>query len=70
MKIEKSKVVQWKNTEGEKIVWLVTDMDNIGVVVHSDNLSSVGTTSDLSNIDGLEPFIGTVNISSKADSTT
>lgn len=67
MKLEKSKLVQWKNSEGQEIVWLITDKENIGVVVHSDGLSSVGTTNDLSTINNLQPFVGTVNIVSSAN---
>jgi hypothetical protein len=67
MKLEQSKLVQWKNIDGEEIVWLVTDKENVGVVVHSDGLSSVGTTNDLSTISNLQPFVGTVNIVSSAN---
>ena len=67
MKLEQSKLVQWKSTEGKEIVWMVTDKENIGVVVHSDGLSSVGTTNDLSKIDNLQPFVGTVNMVSSAN---
>jgi len=67
MQLEKSKLVQWKNSEGKQIVWMVTDKENIGVVVHSDGLTSIGTTNDLSTITNLEPFVGTVNIVSSAN---
>lgn len=67
MELEKSKLIQWKNSEGKQIVWMVTDKTNIGVVVHSDGLSSIGTTDNLSTITNLEPFVGTVNIVSKAN---
>lgn len=67
MKLEQSKLVQWKSIEGKEIVWIVTDKENIGVVVHSDGLSSVGTTNDLSKVDNLQPFVGTVNIVSSAN---
>jgi hypothetical protein len=67
MKLEKSQLVRWKNAEGKEIIWMVTDNGSLGVVVHSDGLSSIGTTNILLDIDGLEPFIGTVNLVSKAD---
>ena len=67
MELEKSKLVQWKNSEGKQIVWMVTDKQNLGVVVHSDGLSSLGTTDDLSSITNLEPYIGTINIVSTAN---
>ena len=67
MKLEKSKLIQWRNSEGKQIVWIVTDKENIGVVVHSDGLTSVGTTNDLSTINNLEPFVGTVNMVSSAN---
>lgn len=67
MQLEKSKLVQWKNSEEQKIVWMITDKENVGVVVHSDGLSSLGTTNDLSTISNLEPFIGTINIVSSAN---
>ncbi len=67
MQLEKSKLVQWKNSEDKQIVWIVTDKENVGVVVHSDGLASIGTTNDLSTISKLEPFVGTVNIVSSAN---
>jgi hypothetical protein len=48
---------------------MVTDKDTLGVVVHSDGLSSIGTTNDLSSIDNLEPFVGTINMVSSEKKT-
>jgi len=67
MKLEQSKLVKWNSSDDKEIVWLITDKENIGIVVHSDGLSSVGTTNDLSKITNLQPFIGTVNIVSSAN---
>jgi len=67
MKLEQSKIIQWKNKDGNKIIWLITDQPNTGVVIHSDELTPVGTITDLSDISGLEHFVGTVHLSSEAN---
>lgn len=66
MKLEQGKLVKWENAEKQQIVWMVTDEPGIGVVVHSDNLLAVGTATDLTT-ESLMPFVGNVNISSKAN---
>lgn len=65
MKLEQSKIVEWKNEDGKRIVWMITDQDNIGVVIFSDNLVKLGTITDLSK-HTVAPYVGTVNISSAA----
>jgi len=67
MKLEQSKIVQWVNPDGNKIIWLITDQTNKGVVIHSDGLAAVGSINDLHDVNGLEPFVGTVHLSSEAD---
>jgi hypothetical protein len=54
----------WRNVDKQEIVVLVTNVENSGVVVHSDNLISIGTVIDLNSMD-LTSFIGTVNMVSK-----
>lgn len=65
MKLEQGSLVKWTNGDKKEIVWLVLDNKKDGVVIHSDNLVSVGAVNDLSDQD-VEPFIGTVHIVSKA----
>lgn len=55
----------WRNIDKQEIVVLVTDKDNLGVVVHSDNLVSVGTTVQLDSME-LSAFIGKVHMNSEA----
>ena len=55
----------WRNVDKQEIVILVTDKDNLGVVVHSDNLISVGTTVQLDSME-LSAFIGQVHMNSEA----
>ena len=55
--------MSWKNNEGKEIVVMVTDKDNMGVVVHSDGLMSVGTIVEIDKMQ-LNNFIGTVHIKS------
>lgn len=66
MKLEQGKLVKWENAEKQQIVWMVTDEPGIGVVIHSDGLLAVGTATDLTT-ESLTPFVGNVNISSKAN---
>lgn len=65
MKLEQGSIVHWKNKLNQQIIWMVTDQENTGVVIHSDNLLSVGTLTDLTG-QQLYPFIGNVNINSQA----
>jgi hypothetical protein len=58
-------LVKWENENEKEIVWMLTDKPYEGVVVHSDNLIQVGTTTNLKDYI-LRPFIGTVNIHSAA----
>ena len=67
MILEQGKVVMWKNEEGKRVIWLVCDDTSKGVVIHSDDLVSVGTLNDL-DPEGVQPFVGGVNISSTANS--
>ena len=55
----------WRNIDKQEIVILVTDKDNLGVVVHSDNLISVGTIIQLDSME-LYAFIGQVHMNSEA----
>ena len=58
-------LVRWENEDEKEIVWMMTDKENIGVVVHSDNLIKVGTLTNLYLKDyKVSSFIGTVNINS------
>lgn len=63
MKLNQGKIVRWENKQKQQIVWMVTDDITKGVVLHSDGLLSVGTITDLGDVE-LQGFIGTVNISS------
>lgn len=65
MSLEQSKLVEWKNEDGKRIVWMITDQENIGVVIFSDNLVKLGTTTNLSDYK-VYPYVGTVNINSAA----
>jgi hypothetical protein len=58
-------LVKWENEDKKEIVWMLTDKLHEGVVIHSDNLMRVGTTTNLKDYI-LKPFIGTVNIVSAA----
>jgi hypothetical protein len=56
-------LVKWENENEKEIVWMMTDKQNVGIVVHSDNLMKVGTLTNIKNYI-VKPFIGTVNIHS------
>lgn len=63
MKYTQGRIVNWKNKKNEQIIWMITDKPSIGVVIHSDGLLKIGTTSDLSKYD-VNPYIGNININS------
>jgi len=63
MKLEQSKIVEWKSEDGKKILWIITDQENMGVVIHSDDLLKLGTTTNLKDYN-VAPFIGSVKINS------
>jgi hypothetical protein len=67
MQLEQGKVVKWENNNNKQIVFLVTDKDNTGVVIHSDSLLSVGTIADLSDYKDITPFLGTVHVKSESN---
>lgn len=67
MKLEQSKIVEWKNEDGKKILWMITDKENIGVVIHSDDILKLGTTTDLKEHSVL-PFVGSITINSHGES--
>ena len=62
--MNQGKLVKWVNSEGRQIIWMMTDNRGEGVVIHSDNLLSVGTTTNLANFE-TEPFIGIVHVKSE-----
>jgi hypothetical protein len=64
MKLEQGKIIKWENSSKQEIIWMVCDDTTKGVVIHSDNLISVGTITDNIEIYDVKPFIGAVNISS------
>ena len=66
MKLKQGRLVKWENTEKQQIVWMVTEETGVGVVIHSDNLLAIGTVTDLTT-ETVAPFVGNVNISSKAN---
>lgn len=65
MKLTPGQVVQWSNHEHKRIIWLICDDLTTAVVIHSDDLIPVGTLTHNIHTYVLEPFIGTVNITSK-----
>jgi len=68
MNYEQGKIVKWENKEKKQIVFLVTDKNNTGVVIHSDSLLSVGTIAELTDYTDITPFVGTVHIKSESNS--
>ena len=66
MKLKQGRLVKWENTEKQQIVWMVTEETGVGVVIHSDNLLAIGTVTDLTT-ETVTPFVGNINISSKAN---
>jgi hypothetical protein len=67
MNYKQGKIVKWENNNNKQIVFLVTDKDNTGVVIHSDSLLSVGTIADLSDYTDITPFVGTVHVKSESN---
>lgn len=67
MKLEQGKIVKWENASKQQIIWMVCDDISKGVVIHSDNLISVGTITENIQSYNLTPFVGTVNIASAAN---
>jgi hypothetical protein len=67
MKLEQGKIVKWENSAKQQIVWMVCDDAASGVVIHSDHLMRVGTITHNLQEYNVEPFVGTVNISSAAN---
>ena len=65
-KYDAGSLLKWVNDDKKEIVWMVIDNGYDGVVIHSDNLLSIGTISNISTMDGIVPFVGTVNIVSKS----
>jgi hypothetical protein len=63
---EKGKLVKWVSSDKKEIVWMIMDGGYEGVVIHSDNLMSLGAISNMSTMNNILPFVGTVNIVSKA----
>lgn len=68
MKLEQSKIVEWKNEDGKRILWMVTDQDDIGVVIFSDDLVKLGTTTSLSGYD-VKHYVGTITVNSAPEHT-
>lgn len=65
MKLEQSKIVEWKSQDGKKVLWMITDQEDIGVVIHSDDLIKLGTTTNLKDYN-VSPFVGSVTLNSDA----
>jgi hypothetical protein len=67
-KFEQGKLVMWVNSTGKRIIWMVADDKKTGMVVHSDELVSIGTLTDLTATSDIVPFVGGVTINSAANS--
>jgi len=65
-KYDVGSLLKWVNGDGKEIVWMVIDGGYEGVVIHSDNLMGLGTVSNISVMNDIVPFVGTVNIVSKS----
>ena len=67
--LEQGSIVKWVSKDNKEIVMMVTNDPDIGIVIHSDNLVSVGTIQKLSEYEDyeLQPFVGTVHIVSKSN---
>lgn len=66
MNNQTGKIVFWKNKKNERIVIMLTDKENVGVVIHSDNLLAVGTIVDASDYNA-GPYVGSVTINSQSN---
>lgn len=67
MKIEQGKILKWQADDNSEILWMVTEDNKSGVVIHSSrNVAKIGSIWNLSNYKNLKPFVGTVNIESRA----
>jgi hypothetical protein len=67
MKIEQGKILKWQAEDNSEILWMVLEDNKNGVVIHSSkNVAKIGSIWNLSSYKNLKPFIGTVNIESKA----
>lgn len=67
MKLEQGKILKWQSTDSSEILWMVMEDNKNGVVIHSSkNVAKIGSVWNLSDYKNLKPFIGTVNIESKA----
>jgi hypothetical protein len=65
-KYDVGSLLKWVNGDKKEIVWMVIDNGYEGVVIHSDNLMGLGTVSNISVMNDIVPFVGTVNIVSKS----
>ena len=64
-KYNKGQLVVYRNAKKDEIVLIVTESGTEGIVIHSDNLVSQGTTLTID--DSYEPYVGTITISVNAD---
>ena len=64
MKYKQGDIVEWKNSNDAKIIWMICDDTDKGVVIHSDNLISIGTIVENMKDYKVSKFVGTVHISS------
>lgn len=67
MRLEQGKIVKWENSAKQQIVWMVCDDASSGVVIHSDQLISVGTITHNLQEYNVEPFVGSITINSAAN---
>lgn len=66
MTLKQGQIVKWENSNKQQILWMVTEDLTKGIVIHSDNILTIGSITDLSDFQ-LTSFVGTINISSAAD---
>jgi len=66
MNFQQGSLIKWVNSDNQETVWMITEKENTGVVVHSEGILSIGTLTDLSKQNNLSSFIGTVHMSSEA----
>lgn len=67
MKLEQGKLVKWENNNKQQIVWMICNDTTKGVVIHSDNILSIGTITENLISYNVTPFVGSVNIVSTAN---